>query len=84
MPSAEAGSPTEPFTFERVATAIWMYRLALLNFEGSRPEKKEVNGRALDGWVQTLYEIFDNYGQLCELTRQLVGVFLKELYFECQ
>ena len=61
-----------------------MYRVALLNFEGSSPEKKGTNGRALDGWVKTLYQIFDSYDQLCELSRQLIGVFLKELYFESQ
>ena len=71
-----------PFSFDDVAAAIWTYRIALLNFESSSSEEKEPNGKALDKSVETLQRIFDSYDRLTKLTRQLVGVFLKELYFE--
>jgi len=81
-PPSSSSQGVPPFSFDDVGAAIWTYRIALLNFENSSSEEKEPNGKALDKSVETLQKIFDSYSRLTELTRQLVGVFLKELYFE--
>ncbi|TEB31335.1 hypothetical protein FA13DRAFT_1709758 [Coprinellus micaceus] len=76
----ENGEPS--ISFSDVATAIGTYRVALLNYELSNPEDLEANSKALDKSVKELERIFDLYDQLAEVSRQLLGVFLKELHFE--
>jgi hypothetical protein len=87
-PSSESPSPSahriERFSFEAIAIVICTYRIALLNFESSSGDEIGANGKALGETVKTIHKIIDDYDNLSELSRQLVGVFLKELYFESQ
>lgn len=86
LPGAEPLSPSplelQPLSFETVAAAICAYRIALLNYETSDPEDKWTNARALDESIKAVQGVFDNYDYLSVPSRQLVGVFLKELHYE--
>ncbi|KAJ3507090.1 hypothetical protein NMY22_g17041 [Coprinellus aureogranulatus] len=60
-----------------------MYRLALLNLNESPTEtEKAVNTKALNACVETLEMIIDHHQELSPVCRQMVGVFLKELWYE--
>ncbi|KAJ3521524.1 hypothetical protein NMY22_g12278 [Coprinellus aureogranulatus] len=70
-------------SFDKVASTVCKYRLALLNLRESTSEyERDVNKKALEACVTLLHVFINHYQDLQPVSRQLIGVFLKELRFD--
>lgn len=79
--SSERGK-APAYSFEKVATTFAMYWVALLNYDNSVPEEKDVNAQRLDAAATAVYRVFDEAENLDVATQQLLFVFLKELHYD--